>query len=40
MLKQRWIFGLSIMGYSVERDSVYELHAGGPLELMFISFLL
>jgi hypothetical protein len=40
MLKQGWIFGLSIMGCSPERDRMYELHAGGPLGLIFISHLL
>jgi hypothetical protein len=28
------------MGYSPERDSVYELHASGHLELIFISHIL
>ena len=40
LLKQRWIFGVSLMGYHSDRSSVYEMHAGGPLELLCISRLL
>jgi hypothetical protein len=36
-LKRGWIYGTSIRGLSSERNSVYEMQAGGILDLLMVS---